>query len=429
MPTTRVNHVRTEVIGGITTFFTMLYIVIVNPEILAAPGTGMSFSGVLTATVLLCFLLTLMMGLYANLPFAVAPGMGINAFFAFSIIIGAKVPWPTALGIIFWSGALFVVVSVTPLRVMVAQAIPRNLRMAAAAGIGIFLTFIGLKNAELIEGDHDTFVRLGSLGPHPLLACLGLVVMLGFMRKKSPFAFLAGIFVVTTLAALTKQISVPEHWVSRPDFGSVFFKLDIMGALKWSLLPAMISILFTDLFDSISTFVGVSQAAGLLDEEGHPLRLKEGLIVDSFATMFAGLFGTSSGTAFIESSAGIEVGARTGLASIVTAVCFLPCFFLAPLAAMIPGYATAPVLILVGAMMFRNAASLRMTELEDLIPAYLTVVLIPLTFSITQGILWGFVAHVLLYWMAGRRREVSGMMNGLGLLSVGLLALQHGAWK
>ena len=385
----------------------------------------MPFNGVMTATVMVCFLLTLMMGVYARLPFAVAPGMGINAFFAFSIIIANKIPWPVALGIIFWSGFLFVLISVTPLRVIIAKSIPRNLRMASAAGIGIFLTFIGLKNAELIQSDSVTLVKISEFGTHSFLAIVGLVVILGMMRRKSAFAFITGIFVVTAIAAFSKQIQVPEHLTSSPDFSSVFFKLDLVGSLKLSLLPAMISILFTDLFDSISTFIGVSHSAGMLDEEGHPIRLKEGLIVDAFATMLAGLFGTSSGTAFIESSAGIEVGARTGLASIVTAICFVPCFFLGPLAGMVPAYATAPVLIIVGALMFRSVRGLHLAELEDLIPAYLTVVLIPLTFSITQGILWGFFTHVLLYWLKGRSKEVPLMMKALGVLSIGLLALRH----
>lgn len=213
-----------------------------------------------------------------------------------------------------------------------------------------------------------------------------------------------------------------------PDFSSVLFKLDIMGALKLALLPTVISIMFTDLFDSISTFIGVSHAAGLLDENGDPKNLKEGLIVDSFATFGAGLLGTSSGTAYIESSAGIEMGGRTGLTAVVAAFCFLPFLFLAPLAGMVPEYATAPVLIVIGALMFRSVGHLKIEKLEDLIPAFLTIILIPLTFSITQGILWGFVSHVLLYVMAGRKKEVRPTMYAIGLISVGLLVLEHAKW-
>ena len=210
----------------------------------------------------------------------------------------------------------------------------------------------------------------------------------------------------------------------RAGFSSVFFKLDIVG--RWpALAPAILSILMTDLFDSVSTFVGVSQATGLLDEKGEPKNLKQGLLVDAVATLTAGLFGTSSGTAYIESAAGIEVGGRTGLTSVFTALCFLPCFFLAPLAAAVPPYATAPVLILVGALMFRSAASLKLDRLEDALPAFLTIVLIPLTFSITQGMLWGFISHVVLYTLSGRRKEVSAMMWAIAAASAGLLALER----
>lgn len=420
---------KTEMIAGVTTFFTMAYIVVVNPSILSTPGTGMPFNGVLTATVMLAFLMTLLMGVYAKLPFAVAPGMGVNAFFTFTLILGQKIPWQTALGLVFWAGILFVVISVTPLRVQIARAIPPGLRAAAAVGIGLFLTFIGLKNAGFIVASPATLVKLGILDRKAMLSLLGLAVMIFLLRKKNPFAFLAGIFTVTAAAGLIGLVRAPEHLVSAPDFSSVFLKADLVGALKWAFVPAMISILFTDLFDSISTFVGVSHASGMVDEDGQPLRLKEGLIVDAFATLGAGLLGTSSGTAYIESSAGIEMGGRTGMTSVFTALCFLPCLFLAPLAGMVPDYATAPVLILVGALMFRSISHIKLDRLEDLIPAFLTIILIPLTFSITQGILWGFVTHVVLYFMAGRRREVHGMMIALGVLAAFLLALEHGGWK
>lgn len=418
---------RTEAVAGVTTFFTMSYIVVVNPSILAAQGTGMAFSGVLTATVLLSFSMTLLMGLYAKLPFAVAPGMGINAFFTYSVILGQGVPWQQALGIVFWAGVLFTVISVTPLRVMIAEAIPPGLRTAAAAGIGLFLTFIGLKNAGFVVADPVTFVKLGPLDGKVLLSLLGLGLTTELLRRKNPFAFLSGIGFVTVAAWSLGWIKTPESFLSRPDFSSVLFKLDIMGALRLALIPAIISILFTDLFDSISTFVGVSQATGLLDDKGQPLRLREGLIVDSLATLGAGLAGTSSGTAFIESAAGIEAGGRTGLTSVFTALCFLPCLFLAPLAAMVPAYATAPVLVLVGGLMFRSVAHLKLDRLEDALPAFFTIVLIPLTFSITQGLLWGFVSSAGLYVLAGRRREVPAALYALAVLSAGLLYLEHGA--
>lgn len=417
--------IRTEAIAGVTTFFTMAYIVVVNPAILSTPGTGMAFSGVLTATVLICFVMTLMMGLYAKLPFAVAPGMGINAFFTFNIILTQKVWWQTALGIVFWAGVLFLLISATPIRETIAKAIPTELRLGTAAGIGIFLTFIGLRNAGLITSDPVTFVKLGTIGLPVIFTIAATGVAVWLLARRSPFAFLAAIFFATLIGWFAGLVTIPERLFSAPDFQSVFLKLDIWGALKLSLLPAIIAILFTDLFDSISTFIGVAHAGGLLDEHGHPRNLKQGLIVDSFATFGAGLAGTSSGTAYIESVAGINVGGRTGMTSVFTALCFLPCFFLAPLAGAVPGFATAPVLILVGAAMFRSVGKISFNKLEEGLPAFLTIILIPLTFSITQGILWGFISHAGLYLMVGRGREVHPVMYVLALVAVGLLALEH----
>ncbi len=416
--------VRGDVIGGATTFFTMAYIIVVNPQILSTPGTGMSFNGVLAATILTCASMTLLMGLYAKIPFAVAPGMGVNAFFTYSLILGQKIPWPVALGIVFWAGVLFLVVSATPIREHIARAIPNALRSAAAAGIGVLLTFIGLKNAGLVVASPATFVTMGKLTTTSLLAVGGLVLMVALSRRKNPLALLAGMALVTLAGVATGHVLVPDKLLSTPDFGAVTFKLDVLGALKPALLPAMLALLFTDLFDSISTLVGVSHATGMIDEKGEPRRLREGLIVDAFATFGAAIFGTSSGTAYVESAAGIESGARTGRASVVTALCFLPCLFLAPIAAMVPPFATAPVLIFVGALMFRTVAKMEMATLEDAIPVFLTIVLIPLTFSITQGMLWGFLTHVILYVFAGRRGEIRPAMYAIAALSAGILALQ-----
>jgi AGZA family xanthine/uracil permease-like MFS transporter len=424
--TTQRSNLKTEAIAGITTFFTMAYIVIVNPQILSAGGkTGMAFTGVLTATVIICFAMTLLMGLYAKLPFAVAPGMGINAFFTYTIILGKGVPWPTALGIIFWAGVFFLLISVTPIRESIAKAIPAELRIAAAAGIGMFLTFIGLKNAGFIVADPVTFVKLGALGKPALLTILGLAISVFLMARKNAFAFIAAIVIVTVIAWALGLVTAPSQVLSLPDFKSVFLKLDIFGALKLALVPSIIAILFTDFFDSISTFLGVAHAADLLDEQGHPRNLRQGLIVDSLATMGAGLAGTSSGTAYIESIAGISMGGRTGMTSVFTALCFLPCFFIAPLAGMVPPYATAAVLILVGAAMFRSVGEIKFSKLEEGVPAFLTLILIPLTFSITQGILWGFISHVGLYLLVGRRRDIHPVMYLLALISIGLLVLER----
>ena len=415
-----------DFIGGTTTFFTMAYIVIVNPAILSTEGTGLPFAGVLTATVVLAALMTLLMGVYAKIPFAVAPGMGLNAFFTFSIILGRKVPWPTALGCVFWSGVIFLLVSATPLREAVALAIPTSLKRAVAAGIGAFLAFIGFKNAGLVAPDPATFVTAGKLDARAILAVVALLGMTLLVRRKNPFAFLVGIFGVTAVALVLGLVSWPKSMFSAPDF-SLVGAADLRGSLKLSLLPPMLAIFFTDLFDSLSTFVGVSHAAGLVDEQGHPRGLRRGLIVDALATLGAGLLGTSSGTAYIESAAGIEAGARSGRASIVTAAWFLPCLFVAPIAAMVPAYATAPVLILVGALMFRSITELDVSRIEEAVPAFLTMVLVPLTFSITQGIVWGFISHVVLFTLSGRRRELSPMMLAIAAISVILLVIESRA--
>jgi AGZA family xanthine/uracil permease-like MFS transporter len=414
-----------DVIGGVTTFFTMAYIVVVNPGILATPGTGIPFSGALTATVLIASSMTLLMGLYARLPFAVAPGMGLNAFFAFTIILQAKVPWQTALGMVFWAGVLFLVVSATPLREHIALAIPAPLRSAAAAGIGLLLTFIGLRNAGLIVGDPATLVRMGTLDHRAAFLLLGILVAVALMRRNNPLAFLAAIFSVTALAWTMGYAKPPENLVSAPEFSSAFLALDIRGALRLALLPTILAILFTDLFDSLSTFIGVATTAGLTDSDGRPINLRRGLIVDALATLSSGLAGTSPGTAYVESIAGIRMGARSGRASVVTALCFVPCFFLGPLAAAVPGYATAAVLVLVGVAMFQSIATIDFSSIEDALPAFVTVVLIPLTLSITQGLLWGFLLHALLYAVAGRWREVSVTLWLLAALSAGLLVLGH----
>jgi len=412
-----------DIVGGITTFFTMSYIVVVNPSILASPGTGMSFSGALTATVLVASSMTMLMGLYARLPFAVAPGMGLNAFFAYTIVIQQHVPWQTALGMVFWAGVLFLLVSATPLREVIATSIPANLRLAAACGIGLLLTLIGFRNAGLIEADPATILRLGTIDHRAALMLLGLVTAVLLQQRRNPLAFLTSILVVTAAAWSFRYAAPPARAFSTPDFSSTFLQLDVLGALEWSLLPAVVSILFTDLFDSLSTFIGVAAAAGLTERDGRPLNLRRGLIVDACATLGAGLAGTSSGTAYVESIAGIRMGGRSGRASVVTALCFLPCFFVAPFAASVPGYATAGVLVLVGLAMFQMVANVNFSTTEDSLPAFVTIVLIPLTLSITQGILWGFVLHALLYTAVGRGREVTAMSWVLAAIAAGLLVL------
>ena len=414
-----------DVVGGVTTFFTMAYIVVVNPAILSTAGTGMPFTGAMTATVLVAASMTLLMGVYARLPFAVAPGMGLNAFFAFTIVLQNHVPWQTALGMVFWAGVLFLVVSTTPLREHIALAIPPALRAAAAAGIGLLLTFIGLRNTGLVVGDPATLVRMGTIDHRAAFLLLGIAIAAALIRRQNPLAFLLAIGVTTALGWALGLATRPAQWISAPDLSSAFLALDVRGALRLTLLPSILAILFTDLFDSLSTFIGVATASGLTAVDGSPINLRRGLIVDAVATLTSGLAGTSPGTAYVESIAGIRMGARTGRASVVTALCFVPCFFLAPLAAAVPPYATAAVLVLVGVSMFQSMAAIDFTRVEDALPAFVTTVMIPLTVSITQGLLWGFVLHALLYAVVGRAREVGVTLWLLSALSAALLVIGH----
>jgi AGZA family xanthine/uracil permease-like MFS transporter len=401
---------------------TMAYIVVVNPAILS-DGTGVPFSGALTATVVVSATMTLLMGLYAKLPFAVAPGMGLNAFFAYTIVLQEGVPWPAALGMVFWSGVFFLLISVTPAREAIAMAIPPSLRLATAGGIGLLLAFLGFRNAGLIEADAATLVRLGTLDHRAAFLLAGLALAAVLMRRRNPLAFLASIAVVAGGAWGLGYADAPATVVGAPDFTSMVFALDLTGALQLTLLPVVITLLFTDLFDSLSTFIGVSTASGLTEPDGRPLRLGRGLTVDAAATMLSGLVGTSPGTTFVESVAGIRMGARTGLASVVTAACFVPCLFLAPLVAAVPAYATAGVLVLVGVAMFQPVTGLRFDRVEESLPPFVALLLIPLTFSITQGILWGFLLHAVLFAVVGRGREVPPMLWGLAGLSAVLLVI------
>jgi adenine/guanine/hypoxanthine permease len=414
-----------EIVGGITTFFTMSYIVIVNPTILSTPGTGITFSGALTATVLVCSTMSILMGLYARLPFGVAPGMGLNAFFAYTIILQGAIPWPIALGIVFWAGVLFLAVSVTPLRERIAMAIPDALRMATAGGIGLLLTFIGLQNAGFVADNPATLVGAGAIDHRALLTLVALALIVWLSARGNPLAYLAGIFLVTAAAWIGGWVTPPETWFSAPDFSSVFFQLDPIGALSLAMAPAIVTVMMTDLFDSLSTFIGVAKATNLVDRDGRPLNLRRGLVVDAVATLGAGLAGSSSGTAYVESIAGIRMGGRTGRAAVVTGLCFLPCLFVAPLAAAVPPYATAAVLIMVGVSMFSTVRSIAFDRPEIAIPAFATLVLIPLTFSITQGILWGFVLHALMHLVTGRTRELKWAEAALAVVSVLLLVLEH----
>ncbi len=401
------TNLSREVLAGLTTFFTMSYIVIVNPMIWGAPGTGISISGALTSTVLLAFFMTFLAGLFIKLPYAIAPGMGLNVFLVYSIIIADKIPWKIALGMVFWSGLIFLLISIFPIRQKIIEALPTNMKHALSCGIGLFLAFIGFKNLNLIVADPNTIVTLNKIDGKIFLGILGFLMTFFLFFRKKPYAFLFSIVSVSLLGIFFGYTKIPEHLFSFPDFKSTLFQVDILGALKWSLLPPIISILMTNLFDSISSLIALSNTANFVDKEGNPLRLKQALIVDSLSSTFASFLGTSPGTIFIESSTGIQAGGRTGLASIVTAFCFLPCLFIAPIVQMIPQFATAPILIFVGILMVQVIKNIRYESFDEIVPIFITIALMPLTFSITQGVVFGIVSYVITKILAGKIKNIS----------------------
>lgn len=404
------TSVQTEVIAGISSFLATAYIIVVNPSILSQ--AGLPFSGVLTATVLVCFFSSLMMGLYAKNPILVAPGMGLNAFFTYSAVLGMGVPWPTALGAVFWSGIFFLLLSVFNIRTYIVHAIPRPLRHAIAAGIGLFITLIGLANAGFVVKNTATIVGHASMSPQLIVFAAGLLLTAILIVRHVKGGILLGI-VVTTLLATT----LGRWWggdvrlvnfsgvFAYPDF-SLVGRLDLLGSLQFAVLPVIFAFVFTDLFDSLSTLVGLAEAANLLDKNGDPRNVKRALVTDAVATTLAGLVGSSPGTAYVESAVGIEEGGRTGLTAVVAALLFLPFLFLAPLLSVVPAIATAPALVLVGAFMMRPVTKVHWLQMDDAIPAFLAMVIIPFSYSITQGIIWGFLSWTVIKAAVGKWKEL-----------------------
>ncbi|MFD1141756.1 NCS2 family permease [Larkinella insperata] len=409
---------RTEILAGISTFLATMYIIVVNPAILSQ--AGLPFSGVLTATVLLSFGCSLLMGLYARNPLVVAPGMGLNAFFTFTAVKGMGIRPEVALGAVFWAGVLFLILSVFNVRSAVVRIIPRPLRYAISAGIGLFITLIGFENARFIVANPATLVSIASLkDPVILTFIFGLLLTSVLVARNFPGAIIIGI-VLTTLAAVpigrwwgdasavnfgAKTLVNFQGILAAPDF-SLIGHLDFVNSLQWALWPVIFAFVFTDLFDSLSTFVGVAEAANLYDEDGNPRNLNRSLTVDAVATAVAGLLGTSPGTSYVESAVGIAQGGRTGLTAIVAGALFLPFLFLSPLLSVVPAIATAPALVLVGAFMMKPVTRINWDQLDEALPAFLALVLIPFSYSITQGIIWGFLTWTVVKLALGKTHEV-----------------------
>jgi AGZA family xanthine/uracil permease-like MFS transporter len=428
------TNIRTEFIAGLTSFVATLYIIIVNPAILSQGG--MSYNAVLTATVFVSAFSSIMMGVYANNPIIVAPGMGINAYFTYSLLMKLDIPPETALGAVFWSGIIFLLLSVFKIRTQILKAIPTSVRYGSAAGIGLFISLIGFHNANFIV-IKSPFIGIGNLDALTLTFVAGLLIASILIVLKVKGALILSIILTTLLAypigryygdASVVNFGNPvlvnvDKIVSTPDF-SYFFKLDLVNSLKFSIFPATFGLLFTDMFDSISTFVGVAEAGNLKDKNGEPRHIQKSLISDAFATLFGGLFGSSPGTAYIESAAGIQAGGKTGLTAVFAGLLFFPFIFFAPLAQVIPAIATAPVLVIIGVYMMKPVSNIPWGKMDEAIPAFLTMFLIPLTYSITQGIIWGFLTYTILKLINGKAREIHPMLWIIDVLSILLLYLE-----
>lgn len=400
------TDVKTEVIAGFTTFLTMAYIVFVNPSILSI--SGMDFNAVFVATCLAAALGTAIMALVANYPIALAPGMGLNAYFTFTVCKGMGISWQVALGAVFISGIIFLAVSLFKVREAIVNAIPHSLKLAISAGVGMFLAIIALKNAGIIVGSPATLVTLGKIHePTALLAVFGFFLIVALEYRKVPGSIIIGIMTVTVLSiglGLSKFAGVASM---PPDIAPTFMQMDIAGALNAGLLGVIFVFFFVDLFDTTGTLIGVSHRAGLLDKDGKLPRLKKALLADSVAIAAGAALGTSSTTAYIESAAGTAVGGRTGLTSLVVAILFLAALFFSPLAGSVPAYATAPALCYVAVLMARGLAEIEWDDLTESAPAVMTAFAMPFTFSIADGIAFGFISYVAIKALAGRFKDLS----------------------
>jgi AGZA family xanthine/uracil permease-like MFS transporter len=409
-----------EVVAGLTTFVTMSYIIVVNPAVLKAAGIPAEPS--MVATILAAVFGTLLMGVYANRPFAIAPYMGENAFIAYSVCGALGYSWQSALGAVFLAGVLFLLLTVLRLRQWLVEAIPLALRHSFAVGIGLFLTFIGLNETGIVMlGTAGAPVRTGPLTAGPvLLAIFGFLLMAALMIRRFPAAILAGILVTTLVAYVFKLAPVPQHWVSLPpSVAPILWKLDFRHTFTWGFFPVVLTIFVMAFVDTMATLIGVSARAGLLDENGNLPQVERPMLVDALSTSFAAAVGTTTSGAFIESATGVEAGGRTGLTSLVTALCFIGALFLSPFVSSIPPQAYGPALIVVGLLMLAPIRKIPFDDFTELIPAFTVVALMSFTYNVGVGITAGFVLYPFCKLVAGRLREVRPglwVLAGLSLL-------------
>ncbi len=407
--------VRTEMIAGLTTFLTMVYIVFVNPTILG--NAGMDKGAVFVATCIAAAVSTMVMALYANYPIALAPGMGLNAFFAFTVVLSYKYSWQQALAAVFCSGALFFLISIFRLREYVINAIPHNLKLAVSAGVGLFLGIIALEEAKIVVQQPATLVTLGNLlEPGAMLCLLGFVLIVALNARKIMGGTLLGILAVTLIGLPLGLATFSGVISSPPSLAPTFLQLDFSRIHETTFLLVVFSFLFIDIFDNAGTLIGVAHQAGLLDEKDQLPRMKQALVADSFAAMFGALIGTSTTTSYIESAAGVAAGGRTGLTAAVVSILFLLALFFAPLAGMVPAYASAAALLYVACVMTRGLAEIEWKDVTEYAPAVVAAITMPLTYSIANGIGLGFITYVACKLLAGRFKEMTPTVIILALL-------------
>ena len=417
------TSVRLEVVAGVTTFLTMAYIIFVNPAILSS--AGMDKNALIAVTCIVSAAATLIVGVFAKAPIAMAPGMGLNAFFAYLVVSG-QMNWQAALGVVFLSGLFFLILTLLGLRKKLVEAIPPSLISAIAVGIGLFITFIGLVNLGIIVKDENTLVSAGPLTPTVLIGLCGLIVMIFLEMKKVKGALVVGILSSTALAAMLKKIEIPGQFISlNLNIQAVALHLDILGALKWGFFGSIFTLMFMDMFDSIGTLLACAYQAKMVDEKGNVKGLDRLLAIDACATMFGALCGTSTTTAYIESAAGIEQGGRSGLTSVVTGLLFLLALLFVPVVSIVPPYATAPALIMVGLFMMKEVRKIDFMNLQEAFPAFIIMVMIALSYSISTGLAFGFISFTLIKVAAGRAGEIKLTMWIIAVLSALFLTLDY----
>lgn len=404
--------VSREIVAGIVTFMTMAYIIFVNPDILANALGKEYLHPLIVATCVAAGIMSISMGLFTNYPLALASGMGLNAVVAYGLVLGMKLPWQTAMGVVFVEGVVITLLVLTKVREWVMDAIPVDLKRAIGVGIGLFIAFIGLKNAGLVVADPVTFLTFGKINPANGIALFGLLVTAVLMARRVKGAILIGIIVSTVTAMICGLVKWPTEYVAglKPEYFSTFFQLDIGSALNVGLITTIFALMISDFFDTMGTVVAVGEEAGLVGKDGKMPRLRNVLLVDSLAAVCGGLFGCSSVTTYVESAAGVGEGGRTGLTAVVTGILFLLAIFFAPIVGIVPGYATAPALIVVGFLMLAVVKNIQWDDLTVSIPASLTIIMIPLTYSISKGIGYGFIAYVLIKVFSGKSKGVHPLM-------------------